>query len=62
MTNKGKVLTLIAAIVAVVAVGGTVAIPLTNHPEFCASCHTLKPSYDSWASSSQSGRRWSARS
>ena len=52
MTNKGKVLTLIAAIVAVMAVGGTVAIPLTNAPEFCASCHTLKPSYDTWLKSS----------
>lgn len=52
MANKGKVLTLIAAIVAVMAVGGTVAIPLTDHPEFCASCHTLKPSYDSWVKSS----------
>ena len=52
MTDKGKVLTLIAAIVAVMAVVGTVAIPLTNHPEFCVSCHTLKPSYDSWVKSS----------
>lgn len=52
MTKKGKVLTLIAAIVAVMAVGGAVAIPLTNQPEFCASCHTLKPSYDSWVKSS----------
>lgn len=52
MTSKGKVLTLIAAIVAVMAVGGTVAIPLTNHPQFCASCHTIKPSYESWTTSS----------
>ncbi len=52
MTKKSKVLTLIAAIVAVMAVGGTIAIPLTNHPEFCASCHTIKPSYDSWVKSS----------
>lgn len=52
MTNKGKVLTLIASIGAVMAVGGTVAIPLTNHPDFCASCHTIKPSYDSWVNSS----------
>lgn len=55
MKSKGRVLTLIAAIVAVMAVGGTVAIPLTNQPEFCATCHTLKPSYDSWRESSHRG-------
>ena len=42
----------IGAIVAgAVAVGG-VAVPLTNHPKFCASCHTIKPSYESWLQSS----------
>lgn len=42
----------IGAIVAgAVAVGG-VAIPLTNRPTFCASCHTIAPSYESWAKSS----------
>ena len=51
MTAKGKVLTLIIAIAVVVAVGGAVAIPLTNHPKFCASCHTIKPAYESWAMS-----------
>lgn len=34
-----------------VALGG-VAVPLTNHPKFCASCHTVAPSYESWAKSS----------
>jgi nitrate/TMAO reductase-like tetraheme cytochrome c subunit len=33
-----------------IALGG-VAIPLTNHPKFCAGCHTIAPSYDSWAKS-----------
>jgi nitrate/TMAO reductase-like tetraheme cytochrome c subunit len=42
----------IGAIVAGAAAVGTVAIPLTNHPKFCASCHTIKPSYDSWVKSS----------
>ena len=42
----------IGAIVAgAVAVGG-VAVPLTNHPKFCASCHTIQPSYESWLQSS----------
>ena len=31
---------------------GAVAIPITNHPTFCASCHTIAPSYESWAKSS----------
>lgn len=35
------------------AVGlGGVAIPLTDHPKFCASCHTVAPSYESWTKSS----------
>ncbi len=41
------VLTLIVLAV-VGAVAGAVAIPLTNAPTFCASCHTIKPAYDSW--------------
>jgi cytochrome c nitrite reductase small subunit len=45
-----------ATIVLVLAAGalalGAVAVPLTNHPTFCASCHTIKPSHDSWVKSS----------
>ena len=52
MNDTGKVLTVIATIVVAVAVGGAVAIPLTNQPTFCASCHTIKPAYDSWTMSS----------
>ena len=48
----GKSLTLIVATLLVLALGGAVAIPLTNQPTFCASCHTIKPSYDSWTRSS----------
>ncbi|MDR4482570.1 MAG: NapC/NirT family cytochrome c [Nitrospirales bacterium] len=48
----GKGLTLIAATLLVLALGGAAAIPLTNQPAFCASCHTIKPSYDSWLRSS----------
>jgi cytochrome c nitrite reductase small subunit len=48
----GKSLSLIAAALFVLALGGAAAIPLTNHPKFCASCHTIKPSYDSWVRSS----------
>jgi cytochrome c nitrite reductase small subunit len=39
-----------------VAVGGVVlvgiATSLTDHPEFCAGCHTIAPAYESWAKSS----------
>ena len=48
----GKSLTLILATLFVLALGGAAAIPLTNQPTFCASCHTIKPSYDSWTRSS----------
>lgn len=48
----GKGLSLIAAALLVLALGGAAAIPLTNHPAFCASCHTITPSYNSWARSS----------
>ena len=48
----GKSLTLIVAMLLVLALGGAAAIPLTDQPTFCASCHTIKPSYDSWTRSS----------
>lgn len=48
----GKPLTLIAATMLVLALGGAAAIPLTNHPTFCASCHTIQPAYESWLTSS----------
>jgi nitrate/TMAO reductase-like tetraheme cytochrome c subunit len=48
----GKSLTLIVATLLVLALGGAATIPLTNQPTFCASCHTIKPSYDSWIRSS----------
>ena len=48
----GKSLTLILATLLVLALGGAAAIPLTNQPTFCASCHTIKPAYDSWTRSS----------
>ena len=48
----GKSLTLIAATILVLALGGAAAIPLTNEPTFCASCHTIQPAYDSWTTSS----------
>jgi cytochrome c nitrite reductase small subunit len=30
---------------------GAVAIPSTNHPTFCAGCHTIAPLYESWVKS-----------
>src|SRR2546427_12997647 len=44
---------LIVVVVAVLGVvAAAVAIPLTSAPKFCATCHTIKPSYDSWVLSS----------
>ena len=51
MTSSGKALGIIATLVGVIVLGGAVAIPLTNEPTFCASCHTIKPAYDTWATS-----------
>lgn len=44
--------TLVLALVAGALAFGGVAVPLTNHPKFCASCHTITPSYESWTQSS----------
>ena len=48
-TPKATVMLAIAA--GALALGG-VAIPLTDHPKFCAACHNIAPSYDSWVKSS----------
>lgn len=47
-----KGLILLAGVFLVIVLGGAVAIPLTNEPTFCASCHTIKPAYESWTQSS----------
>ena len=44
--------TIVLAFVAGAIGLGAVAIPITNHPTFCASCHTIAPSYESWKKSS----------
>jgi hypothetical protein len=41
----------VLAIIAGALIFGGVAVPLTNHPEFCASCHNIKPSHDTWKTS-----------
>lgn len=51
MNWKPKATLVLALVAGAVALGG-VAIPLTNHPKFCASCHTIAPSYESWVKSS----------
>ncbi|GJL52445.1 MAG: hypothetical protein NPIRA01_36720 [Nitrospirales bacterium] len=51
MTSTGKALGIIAALVGVIILGSAVAIPLTNAPTFCASCHTIKPAYETWTTS-----------
>ena len=50
MIGKPKAIVIVAVIAGALALGG-VAIPLTSHPRFCATCHTIKPSYESWLAS-----------
>ena len=51
MNWKPKATILLALTLGALALGA-VAIPITNHPTFCASCHTIAPSHESWAKSS----------
>ncbi len=50
MIRKPQAIVIVAIVVGALALGGA-AVPLTNHPKFCASCHTIRPSYDSWVES-----------
>jgi cytochrome c nitrite reductase small subunit len=51
MIRKPSAIVIGAVVAGAMAFGGA-AIPLTNHPKFCASCHTIEPSYASWVRSS----------
>lgn len=51
MSWKPKAALVLGLVAAAGALGG-VAVPLTNHPRFCARCHTIAPSYESWVKSS----------
>ena len=51
MIRNQKFLALGAIIAGAVVVAG-LCVPLTSHPRFCATCHTIRPSYDSWLVSS----------
>ena len=48
---KPKATAILAIVAGAMALGGA-AVPLTDHPKFCASCHNIAPSYDSWIKSS----------
>jgi cytochrome c nitrite reductase small subunit len=50
MSGKSKAVVLAAIMVGALALSGA-AVPLTNHPTFCASCHNIRPSHDSWLTS-----------
>lgn len=51
MIQKPQAIVIVAIIVGTLAIGGA-AVPLTNHPKFCASCHNIRPSYETWVESS----------
>jgi cytochrome c nitrite reductase small subunit len=50
MPRPARLITVAAVVAGALAVGAA-AVPLTNQPKFCATCHTIKPSYDSWTQS-----------
>lgn len=45
--NK-KTLVIIAVLILMSAGGGAVAVKASDAPVFCASCHLMKPYYESW--------------
>lgn len=51
MIRKPMAIVIMASVAGALAIGGA-AVPLTNHPKFCASCHNIRPSYDTWVASS----------
>ena len=51
MRWKSNILIVVSVVVGVVALGAA-TVPMTNQPEFCAGCHTIAPSYESWVTSS----------
>ncbi len=51
MIGTRKALTIAVIIAGALALGG-IAVPLTDHPKFCASCHNIRPSYENWIESS----------
>ncbi len=52
MTSTRKAVTVMALSALALAIAGSIAIPLTSHPDFCAICHTIRPSVESWSMSS----------
>lgn len=50
MSRQPKALVILAIVAGAAALGGA-AVPLTDHPKFCATCHNIAPSYESWAAS-----------
>lgn len=51
ISRKPRAIVILAILAGAVALGGVV-VPLTSHPQFCASCHNIRPSYESWVASS----------
>ncbi len=43
---------ILPVVVGVLLAAGAAAVPFTDRPQFCASCHTIRPSVDSWEASS----------
>src|SRR5262245_39804085 len=50
MNWKPRAAVILGIVAGARALGGA-AVPRTDHPKFCASCHNITPSYDTWAKS-----------
>jgi cytochrome c nitrite reductase small subunit len=54
MSRKPSATVLLVLVTGAFVLGG-IAVPLTDQPQFCASCHTIAPSYESWTRSTHKG-------
>ncbi|GAW93844.1 cytochrome c3 family protein [Calderihabitans maritimus] len=52
--NKGQKTLLLIILISLVGLGvvGFASLEYTSRPQFCSSCHEMKPMYESWANSS----------
>lgn len=53
-SKKRKTLIFLGAFIALIVIVGGAFFEITSSPEFCASCHNMKPYVDSWKASSHS--------
>ncbi|MEW5820043.1 MAG: NapC/NirT family cytochrome c [Cyanobacteriota bacterium] len=52
INNKTKALAILSIIIVIAFISLYWSVEITSTPEFCISCHEMKPEYDSWKKSS----------